>query len=303
LNPATASALSLLEGPPEKSEEAKQLAHKNGFSHRNLLGELICAFVICRLDVGYAVCFLARFAKLPHQDHFTALKGVCRCLRTTKSWGIIFQRSKPMEGLPDIPFDFLEHDPNLPEFPDLPRDQLVACLDAAHATDLKTRRSVTGCIVFCCGAAIACKSRLQPIVATSSTEAEFCAAVTAAKVVKYLRCVLTELNALRPGPTPMHIDDQAAIAVINESRPTPRARHIEIQHLVMQEWAKAGDINTKFLPGIVNPSDGSGAHFTGINLLSNFALLEPEFSDPRPNSSDVRDTQIPNPETTISFDG
>ena len=84
-------------------------------------------------------------------------------------------------------FAFLDDDPNLPPFPELPRDQLVACLDAAHATDLTTRRSVTGCIVFFCGAAVACKSRLQPIVATGSTEAEFHAAVTAAKVVKYLR--------------------------------------------------------------------------------------------------------------------
>ena len=74
------------------------------------------------------------------------------------------------------------------------------------------------------------KSRVQPIVATSSTEAEFYAAVTTAKIVKYLRYVLTELDSLRPGPTRLLIDNIAALNMINESRPTPRACHFEIKH-------------------------------------------------------------------------
>ena len=54
-----------LQGPPEKSPEGKQLAIDNGFSYRNVLGKLIYAYVICRLDIGYAVCFLARFSDAP----------------------------------------------------------------------------------------------------------------------------------------------------------------------------------------------------------------------------------------------
>ena len=132
----------------------------------------------------------------------------------------------------------------------------LACLDAAHGTELLTRRSITGLIVFYCGAAIAWKSRVQPIVATSSTEAEFYSAVTTAKIVKYLRYVLSELGSLRPGPTRLLIDNIAALNMINESRPTPRARHIEIQHFAIQEWCKQGDIVMEHLPGIINPSDG-----------------------------------------------
>ena len=80
--------------------------------------------------------------------------------------------------------------------------------------------------------------------------------MTTAKVVKYLRYVLKELKATRPGPSPLYIDNQAALAMINESRPTPRARHIEIQHFAIQEWAKAGDILMVHLPGAMNSSDG-----------------------------------------------
>jgi hypothetical protein len=78
-------------------------------------------------------------------------------------------------------------DPNLPVIPyaDSP-NQLVGYVDAAHANDPKTRRSVTGFVITLCGAAICYRSKQQTTVATSSTEAEFIAAVTATKAVKYL---------------------------------------------------------------------------------------------------------------------
>ena len=63
--------------------------------------------------------------------------------------------------------------------------------------DLKTRRSVTGYLLILCGTAIAWKSRIQPVVVTSLTEAKFYARVTYAKTTKYLHYVLEELYALR----------------------------------------------------------------------------------------------------------
>ena len=78
LRPDTTDDLMKVEGPPEKSPEAKQLAYNHGFKYRNVLGELVYAYVICRLDIGYAVCFLARFSSNPHNDHYLALKHVCK---------------------------------------------------------------------------------------------------------------------------------------------------------------------------------------------------------------------------------
>ena len=255
LNPTTAARLMTLEGPPEKSVEAKELARYHGFGYRAVLGELIYAYVICRLDIGYAICLLARFSECPHSEHYKALKSICKYLRATKSWGIVFQRPRPLMELLPARLELLEEDPNLPTFPTIMRDALVGFLDAAHATHLKTRRSITGLVMFFCCAAIAWKSRVQAVVATSSTEAEFYAAVVCAKIAKYLRYVLQELHALAPGPTELFIDNRAALDMINESRPTPRARHIEIQHFAIQEWRRQGDIIMRHIPGIVNPSD------------------------------------------------
>ena len=150
---------------------------------------------------------------------------------------------------------FLTPDPELPEFPTMDYDQLVGILDAAHGTDLKTRRSVTGIAIFFCGAVIAWKSKLQPTVSTSSTEAEFIAAVQCAKLVIYLRSVLSDLRLLKEGPTPLLIDNEAALKVINERRPTNRVRHVEIQHFAIQEWRKAGHVILQHVPGTINPSD------------------------------------------------
>ena len=59
---------------------------------------------------------------------------------------------------------------------------------------------VSGYVFTLAGGAVAFKSKLQPTVATSSTEAEFIAAVSAAKVAKYLRFVFLELGFSKLSP-------------------------------------------------------------------------------------------------------
>ena len=255
IRPELTDRLSRLEGPKEKTPEAKEIQSKYGFSYRNLLGELVYAYVICRVDIGFAVCFLARFSQAPHSEHYTALRNVMKYLRARKDWGIMYRRPAPLMDLPFVEFPFLDADPDLPPFPSMEHDQLVAAFDAAHATDAKMRRSVTGLIVFYCMAAIVYKSRLQPVTATSSTEAEFYAGVTCAKIVRYMRHILKELNLLKDGPTKLYVDNLACMNIVNERRPTPRTRHIEVQHFAVQEWRENKEILMEHIPGPINPSD------------------------------------------------
>jgi hypothetical protein len=108
----------------------------------------------------------------------------------------------------------------LPVFP-LPLDPLtlVGYVDAAYGTDSKTWRSVTGTVFTLCGAAMAYHSKLQAVVATFSTEAEFIAAVQAAKTAKYLRSILANLGNPQSGPTKLYEDNQAAILMTNAGKP------------------------------------------------------------------------------------
>jgi hypothetical protein len=150
---------------------------------------------------------------------------------------------------------------------------LAGYVDAAHATDLVTRRSITGLVFMFCGGPLAYKSKIQSTVSTSSTEAEFLAAVHAAKIAKYLRSILLELGYPQLGPTTLFEDNAAAILMVNANRPTPRARHIDIQHFALQEWKAAKEIVLSHIPGVINSADsltkslGSTLHHRHVRRL------------------------------------
>ena len=97
------------------------------------------AYTLVRCDIGYAVTFLARFASQPSKAHYHALKHLARYLCATKDWGIVYCRGKPLSDFPEVALPKLQESDNLPEFPH--SQELCAYVDAAHATDLKTRRS------------------------------------------------------------------------------------------------------------------------------------------------------------------
>lgn len=243
-------------GPTEGTDGHQALIAKHGFSYRTLLGELLYAYVTCRPDIGYAVITLSKFATCPDHFHFSMLKKLAKYLRATKHWGIHYQRATSDTSLPQTPFAVPSTDPSLPEFPAYePGIRLTCFLDAAHANELRKRRSTSGFAFTLAGGCIAYKCKTQTTCATSSTEAEFYSAVSAAKHARYLRSILGELGFPQDRPTPLYCDNQSAIKMINARIPTERSRHILIQYFAIQDWKDSGDIIMQFIPGILNPAD------------------------------------------------
>jgi Reverse transcriptase (RNA-dependent DNA polymerase) len=259
LSPGSIKSLQRLDpGPMEGTTAHHVLQDKMKFSYHQVLGELIYAYVVARLNIGYAVTLLACFSQSPAEEHYNALHGVCKYLRQTKSWGIVYWHDTPVPALPAIPLSTPPAvDSSLPAFPTAPLLQLTGFVDAAHATDLATRRSITGLVFTLAGGAIAYKSKLQPTVSTTSTKAEFIAAVHAAKIAKHLCYILAELGYPQSTATHIYEDNQAAIAMINEDRPTTRSHHIDIQHFAIQEWRSRGIICMLYIPTTINPADAS----------------------------------------------
>jgi len=114
---------------------------------------------------------------------------------------------------------------------------------------------VTGYVIVYAGPAVAYKSKMQSTVATSSTEAEFIAAVYTTKAVKHLRSVLIDLHLSPSRATIIYEDNKAAIDMINDSKPTTRSRHIDVQHFAIQEWRDRSEIEMRHILGILNPAD------------------------------------------------
>jgi len=109
--------------------------------------------------------------------------------------------------------------------------------------------------VLLCGGAISYRCKTKSITATSSTEAEFLAAVATVKHAQYMHAIMTNLGFPPKGPTIMYYDNQSAINMINAHVPTERSCHIDIQHFAIQDWKDSGAIVMEFIPGIMNPSD------------------------------------------------
>ena len=72
-------------GPKEGTAHHTALEKKMGFSYRNLLSELMYAYMTCRCDIGYAVTTLSKFSTSPSEFHYKLLKTVTKYLKATAS--------------------------------------------------------------------------------------------------------------------------------------------------------------------------------------------------------------------------
>jgi len=212
-----ANLFNLAAGPVENTPEHKALETEQGFGYRRVLGEILFAYMLFRPDIGYAVTTLAKFSTAPNALHYKSLKHLAIYLRQTQDWGIMYWRSEPVETLPEVPYVPMTFDDSLPVIPPPSHlRQLITHVDAAHANELRQRRSTTGYGCCLAGGVVAYRSRTQSICAQSSMEAELIAANAAAKVTKYLRFILHELGYTQPEPTPIYEDNDSAIKIVNE---------------------------------------------------------------------------------------
>ncbi|CAJ2508587.1 Uu.00g136130.m01.CDS01 [Anthostomella pinea] len=112
-----------------------------------------------------------------------------------------------------------------------PRDlQLHVFADASFASELGTRLSIGGQVVFLAGAPIYWKSKKHSLVFMRSTESEFCdltlAGIPALSIAKLLR----ELGFHQSLPVVMFTDSLNAKATVLNPLNTARTRHIDTQY-------------------------------------------------------------------------
>jgi len=197
---------------------------------------------------------LSKFSTRPSTVHYKLLRGVAKFLRSIRSWGIRFHRPEPMNDMePGVKYD-IELPSELSTFPvDIKEPRLKCFVEAAHGNDLRQRRSTTGYVFTFAGGAVVYKSKTRTLTAGNSTEAEFIAAVSAAKAVRYLRSVLREMGFEQRGPTIIYIDNMSALKIINDNTsPTKRTRHMDIRFFQVQDWRLDSDIIMSHIPGVLS---------------------------------------------------
>ena len=105
------------------------------------------------------------------------------------------------------------------------------------------------------GAAVFYKTKYQPTVAGSSTEAEFMTESDCGRAVLYLRTILEEIGLPQEEPTPVWADNSGARQMMMAGRPTKRTRHIDIRYFAALHWVETDQLVFMEVSTHHNPSD------------------------------------------------
>eukprot|EP00961_Rhodomonas_salina_P046564 624832-Rhodomonas_salina.1 len=150
--------------------------------YRELLGSEIFLAGWSRPDITFPVITLAQYAANPPAKALAALKRVLRYLYGTQDLGIGYTSDvKGMRGLK--------------------LNELGTYVDTSHADDLITRKSTMGYQVWLNRGVISWRTKLTPIVCTSTTDAEYVSACFAAMETIHLQQLMAALGFPQEHPT------------------------------------------------------------------------------------------------------
>jgi hypothetical protein len=247
-------------GNPDPKKQA-DLAKKMNLSYRSGVGELIWAMTTCRPDLAYASVKLSQLNGSPHEHHYHGLRHALKYMYTTRDDGLYFWSTHPRMELKEGPLPVVHSNKSdllLENWPEHDATTLHVYADSDWATCVKTRRSFGGVCMRLAGSTIAYKTKFQPTVAGSSTEAEFMAAYDAGKMILFVRSILWDLGIPQEAATLLYEDNDACMAMANAQKSTPCTRHIDIKYFSLCDWVERDLMLLEHIDTNINMSD----HFT-----------------------------------------
>ena len=188
-------------------------------SFRRLIGRLIY-LTNTRPDITFVVHHLSQFVSAPTTQHHQASLRILRYLKQTPGQGIFLAANSQL--------------------------QFKCFSDSDWAGCPDTRRSISGYIVYLDQSPISWKSKKQPTVSRSSSEAEYRALVAVTCEVQWLSYLMTDLHIHHHQPSILYCDNQSAIQIASNQVFHERTKHIEIDCHIIRDKVQQGVI--KLLP-------------------------------------------------------
>lgn len=127
-------------------------------------------------------------------------------------------------------------------------DNFHAYSDADWASDVDKRRSCSGNAVMLMNGIISWDSKRQPIVALSSTEAEYISLSSVIREVIWLKQLSDEICPTLVKTTNVYCDNQSSIKLAKTDAFKPRTKHIDIRYHHIRDKISEGVIAVKYLP-------------------------------------------------------
>ena len=207
--------------------------------YRELLGKLNFLAVWTRPDIATDLSLLAKHQCEHYAIHWKALRRVLLYVKNTRRRCIRF--SCPDGACAD-------------------HNNLVGYVDADYAADKDTSKSRTGYVFMLCGAPIVWRSRLQPIVAQSTCEAEYVAANAVAREAEWCKQVYDDLLGGNVGvdakkPLTVREDNEACILLAKQFMVSQRTKHIRIRYHYVRQQVRDGLIELQYIRSEDNTAD------------------------------------------------
>ncbi|XP_031261280.1 secreted RxLR effector protein 161-like [Pistacia vera] len=197
--------------------------------YSSAIGSVMYSMISTRLYLSFAISLLSRFMSNPGIEHWVALKWTLRYINITMYIGL----------------DYFKRTPSL---------DLVGYLDSDFARDHDSRKSTTAYYFTLGGNCISWKSQLQPLVALSTTEAEYVAVTDAFKEAIWLQGILKEINLMN-GPVTIYSDSQSAIHLSKNPVYHERTKHVDVKYHFVRDQISKGTVSLLKIPTEENPSD------------------------------------------------
>ena len=231
---------------------------------RSIIGSLNWIITLGRFDINYATMSLARFNMAPREGHFKAALRIMGYLKAFQKGTILLDNSYPDHSsyTTDVEQDWQEFYPDAEE--DIPHDmlkpkgkkaRLTVFVDADHAHDQVTRRSVTGIVVMLNNTPIRWVSKRQKTVESSTYGSELVAARIATELILELRYTLRMLGVPLDGPALMLGDNMSV--VLNTTVPSSvlKKKHLGIGYHRVREAIAAKVMRFAHIPSEDNLAD------------------------------------------------
>ncbi|KAH9753523.1 hypothetical protein KPL71_015101 [Citrus sinensis] len=149
---------------PSNEAERKEMSR---VPYASAVGSLMFVMICTRPDIAQAVGAVSRYMANPSGEHWIVVKRIMRYIKGTSDVALCYGGS---------------------EF------TVRGYVDSDFAGDLDKRKSTTGYMFTLAGAAVSWVSKLQTVVALSTTEAEYMAATQACKEAIWIQRLLEELG-------------------------------------------------------------------------------------------------------------
>ena len=195
--------------------------------YRSIVGSLIYIMITCRPDLCFAVGKLSRHMHDPQEQHLEWLKRTLRYLRSTIDDRLRYTK------MSDSPAAAMFEDINggRAEF-----SSLVGFTDANHANAREAeRKSISGFCYFLFGNLVMWKSKVQPITAASTHEAELIALSFCADEGLWMRNLLNEVGITQASPTPILCDNQGTVFTSHNPVINPGSKHLDIRYFRVRQ--------------------------------------------------------------------